>query len=387
MALFLNRHRQRTWQDHRRWALDLSNLKQSFAAFFNFRDGRASHAVLLRRIRNDARIDGIHVCQLIAAMIIASIGLNIDSTEAVIGAMLICPIMGSVMAIAYSIATVDSGLFRKAISGLGVQFIVCLVTSTVYFVVSPLATETSELLSNSSPTIWDVLIALVGGFAGALGTSRSQEPSTLIAGVAVATALMPPLCAIGFGLAARNLVLAFSALYEFLVNVVFIAFGASLVFTLLRVPLQCDLDGDGKVTVEETELAKKHSEMLRKRLVIGLVIFAIPCLFFSAQMVRQSVEENGTLFESFDTYDTELTTLELRTVCPQLVSYRIGTEDSYNTETRTLEQHIVATVVTSSELTGSQRTRIERLIRLHVDDIDQVTFEVAEPAEPELGGG
>ncbi|MBQ6394759.1 MAG: DUF389 domain-containing protein, partial [Atopobiaceae bacterium] len=183
-----------------------------FKDIVNFRAGRASYETIKRRIISSSKIDGIHLAQLMAAMIIASVGLNVNSTEAIIGSMLICPLMGSVIAISYSIATVDFKMLRKSGMELVTQFVVCLITSTVYFAISPLSNTTSALLANSSPTIWDVLIALVGGFVGAFGISRQQEPGTLLAGVAVATALMSPLCATGYGLAGGHIALAASAL-------------------------------------------------------------------------------------------------------------------------------------------------------------------------------
>lgn len=358
--------------------MDERAIRRTIKGFFNFRAGRTSYENMQKRIIAGARVDGIHVCQLIAAMIIASIGLNVDSTEAIVGAMLICPLMGSVLAIAYSIATVDSKLLRRTMVGLCVQFAVCLITSTLYFVISPLAGQTNELLTNSSPTIWDVLIALVGGFAGALAMSRQQEPATMISGVAVATSLMPPLCATGYGLALRDLTIAASALYEFLVNVVFISFSAEMVFVLLRVPILRDLNGDGVVTPEEEALAKTHSHEMRVRLLCGSLIFALPCIFFSAQMVKAQVAETGTVFEVRDLYDTELTTRELEVVCPELVSYRIGQEDSYDVQNSVLVQHVVATVETSEPLEVEEQEDLEELIRLHVDSLDAVTFEVAD---------
>lgn len=358
--------------------MDERVLRHTIKRFFNVREGRASYEGIHKRIMAGTRIDGLHVCQLIAAMIIASIGLNVDSTEAIVGAMLICPLMGSVLAIAYAIATVDSKLLKSAVNGILIQFGVCLVTSTIYFVISPLAGETSKLLGNSNPTIWDVLIALVGGFAGALGMSRQQEPETLIAGVAVATSLMPPLCATGYGLAARDLVLAVSALYEFLVNVVFISFGAEMAFLMLRVPVLEDLNGDGVVTPDEEARANTLTHEMRMRVLAGTLIFALPCLFFSVRMVRSQMETTGTVFEVQDAYDTEETTRQLMVVCDSLVSYRIGEEDSYDAQTEQLNQRVVATVETTEELDEEKRSEIEQLIRLNVDELDEVEFGVVE---------
>ena len=358
--------------------MDTQGFKALVRGFFNISEGRARYKTIRKRVMEGAKVDGLHVCQLIAAMLIASIGLNVDSTEAVIGAMLICPLMGSVLALAYGVASADTKLLHESTMGMLVQVAVCLATSTLYFVISPLSNTTSSLLTNANATIWDVIIAFVGGFAGAMGNSRKQEPSTLIAGVAVATALMPPLCAGGYGLASRNLAFAASGLYEFLVNVVFIAFGAHIVFVLLRIPMQADLDGDGIVTLEDEEEAIERSHSMRRSLLVGSLIFAIPCLFFSFRVVQQQMAENGTIFETIDQYDTELTTYELQLICPQVTSYRIGQQDSYDTENQTLVQRIVATVGSSKELSETQRDQVEELIRLHVDQLDQMTFEVTE---------
>lgn len=359
------------------FAMEIQNLKKTLRGFFNISEGRARYKTIRKRIVEDARIDGIHVCQLIAAMLIASIGLNVDSTEAVIGAMLICPLMGSVLAIAYAIATIDHRYLRESLLGLFMQVVVCLLTSTLYFVLSPLSNTTSELLTNSSATVWDVLIAFVGGFAGALGTSRRQEPTTLVAGVAVATALMPPLCATGFGVACNDWGSALSAFYEFLINVVFIAFGAEIVLVALRLPLQRDINGDGVITDEEVMESEEESRRMRTRLVVGSIVFALPCLFFSARVISSTMDVSGTLFEAYDEFDAEITTMELRVVCPGLEEYRVGRLNTYDVDSKQLVEEVVATVETSEELDKTQRAEVEGLVRLHVPDVDAVTFEVA----------
>jgi uncharacterized hydrophobic protein (TIGR00271 family) len=359
------------------FAMEIQNLKKTLRGFFNISEGRARYKTIRKRIVEDARIDGIHVCQLIAAMLIASIGLNVDSTEAVIGAMLICPLMGSVLAIAYAIATIDHRYLRESLLGLFMQVVVCLLTSTLYFVLSPLSNTTSELLTNSSATVWDVLIAFVGGFAGALGTSRRQEPTTLVAGVAVATALMPPLCATGFGVACNDWGSALSAFYEFLINVVFIAFGAEIVLVALRLPLQRDINGDGVITDEEVMESEEESRRMRTRLIVGSIVFALPCLFFSARVISSTMDASGTLFEAYDEFDAEITTMELRVVCPGLEEYRVGRLNTYDVDSKQLVEEVVATVETSEELDKTQRAEVEGLVRLHVPDVDAVTFEVA----------
>lgn len=357
-----------------------NSFQHRIRGYFNLREGRASYEGMRKRIIAGARIDGIHMFELMAAMLIASIGLNVDSTEAVVGAMLICPLMGSVLGLAYGVASVDVKILRQSASGLFAQIVVCLVTSTIYFLISPLSGQTEALVSNSTPTIWDLTIALVGGFAGGLGMSRQQEPAILLSGVAVATALMPPLCSTGYGLALRDAIFAASAFYEFLINVVFIALGAEFVFLMLRVPLHADLNDDGVVTEEEERRVKLTSRVMRRNIVIATGIFVIPCVFISANVVKSTLAENGTVFEVFDQYQTEATTLELKVACPGFVNYSIGSEDSYNIETDTLEQHVIATVVTEEELSVGEKTEAEALIQINVPNLERVDFEVDESA-------
>lgn len=351
---------------------------QVLRGLVNLRDGRASYDTIRRRILAGTRIDGQHVCILIVAMLIASIGLNVDSTEAIVGAMLICPLMGSVLAIAYAVATADARLLRSALAGLAGQVVVCLATSTLYFVLSPISTETSELLTNSEPTIWDVLIALAGGFAGGIGTTRKQEPAVLLAGVAVATALMPPLCASGYGIAMRSLARFASAFYEFLLNVVFIALASQAAFMMVRVPLRYDADGDGVVSEEERARIDEWAHRTRRRLALATLVFLIPCTLMTVQVVQRTMaQSDGSAFAAKDEYDVELTTKELRAVCPSLTDYRVGSQDSYDEGTGSLRHQVVATVETSEELTDDKRAELERLVRVHVGDVDSVTFSVA----------
>ena len=159
----------------------MENATRFLKRAFNIREGRAPYHVIRKRFVNGARLTGSHLCILIIAMLIASIGLDIDSDIAIVGAMLICPLMGSVLAMAYGIATLDREITVEAIASLVLQMVFCLVTSTLYFKLSPLGTTTAAIIDNSTPTIWDLAVALAGGFAGGLGNSRDQEPATLIA--------------------------------------------------------------------------------------------------------------------------------------------------------------------------------------------------------------
>ena len=158
---------------------------------------------------------------LMCAIFIASIGLNMNSTAVIIGAMLISPLMTPIVGLGFGLAIFDTRLIKQSLEVLLTQVLVSLLVSTLYFWISPLSYASSELIARTSPTIWDVLIAIAGGIAGVIG-SRKKEANNIVPGVAIATALMPPICTAGYGLANGNVRFLFGALYLFSINCVFI---------------------------------------------------------------------------------------------------------------------------------------------------------------------
>lgn len=367
---YIDRHRRRHGERpalQRAWR----GVQKFVCRTFNIREGRAPYHVIRKRFVNGARLTGTHLCILIVAMVIACIGLDTDSDIAIVGAMLICPLMGSVLAIAYGVATVDRALMRDALGGLVLQMAFCLITSTIYFVLSPVAGMTPALVDNSGPTIWHLMLALVGGFAGGLGNSRDQEPATVISGVAVATALMPPLCAAGYGLAAANAGVFLGALYEFGINVVFIALSAAVVLLLLHTPLKRDLNDDGVVTEAEDELVRAESHKIRWRIMLGTAIFAIPCVILTGNMLTTAEEQAAG---ATDYYGTAETARELAVVCPGFQKYTVGMEVTNTTDGNEDEPKLTARVTTKKELNAHERTTAEKLIRLDVPELDRVEF-------------
>ena len=158
---------------------------------------------------------------LMCSIFIASIGLNMNSTAVIIGAMLISPLMTPIIGLGFGLAIFDTRLIKQSLEVLFTQVLVSLLVSALYFWISPLSYASSELIARTSPTIWDVLIAIAGGIAGVIG-SRKKEANNIVPGVAIATALMPPICTAGYGLANGNVRFLFGALYLFLINCVFI---------------------------------------------------------------------------------------------------------------------------------------------------------------------
>lgn len=210
---------------------------------------------------------------LIFAIFIASVGLNMNSTAVVIGAMLISPLMGPINGIGYSIATYNFDLFKRSVKNYGFAVLGGLAASTMYFYISPIHTEHSELLARTSPSIYDVFIAMFGGLAGIVAIC-SKNKGNVIPGVAIATALMPPLCTAGYGIAEGNATFFLGAMYLFLINTVFIALSAMLVSQLLKLPKRSFL---------------LSREIKNTNILVGIVILitVIPSVYLGYTLVRK----------------------------------------------------------------------------------------------------
>jgi uncharacterized hydrophobic protein (TIGR00271 family) len=188
-------------------------------------------------VKNDIPFKGHNAWILIFSVFVASIGLNVSSTAVVIGAMLISPLMGPIVGIGLSIAINDIDTLRRSLVNLGVMVGLSVLAATLYFWVSPLTELTPELESRTAPTILDVLVAVFGGLALIIAKSKKGTMPNAIAGVAIATALMPPLCTVGYGIAEWKLEYALGALYLFSINATFIALSTFIVSKLLRFPM------------------------------------------------------------------------------------------------------------------------------------------------------
>ncbi len=174
-------------------------------------------------IKKNIYFRGPNVIILACAIIIASIGLNVNSIPVIIGAMLISPVMGPILGFGLGLGTNDTELLKNSLKNFAVMVVISIIVASLYFLISPLKlSNPTELLARTRPTIYDVLIALAGGVAGMLENSR-KERGTVLSGVAIATALMPPLCTVGYGIAILNPRYIFGALYLFLINGIFIA--------------------------------------------------------------------------------------------------------------------------------------------------------------------
>ncbi len=224
-------------------------------------------------IKRDIVFKGTNLWILVFAIIVASVGLNMNSTAVIIGAMLISPLMGPINGMGYSIATYNFVLFRRAIKNFTFAVLASLAASTVYFAISPVSTAHSELLARTSPTIYDVLIALFGGFAGIVAIS-SRFKGNVIPGVAIATALMPPLCTAGYGLATGQFMFFFGAIYLFTINTVFIGIASLVVSQLLKFPIRTLVD-------------EQQKKRVNRWITIVILITVIPSIYFGYGLVTQ----------------------------------------------------------------------------------------------------
>ena len=203
---------------------------------FDFRDD-TDHEETITDIKADIPFKGATAWILIFAVFVASIGLNADSTAVVIGAMLISPLMGPILGLGMSFALNDIETFKRSLINLGVMIGLSLFASFMFFYFFPLSEDTSELLGRIKPDIRDVLIAFFGGLALMVAKTKKRTISSVIFGVAIATALMPPLCTAGYGLAKGNLQYFFGAMYLFTINTIFIALAGFVVLKMLRFPM------------------------------------------------------------------------------------------------------------------------------------------------------
>ena len=203
---------------------------------FDFRDD-TDHEETINDIKVDIPFKGATAWVLIFAVFVASIGLNADSTAVVIGAMLISPLMGPILGLGMSFALNDIDTFKKSLINLGVMIGLSLFASFMFFYFFPLSEDTSELLGRTKPDIRDVLIAFFGGLALMVAKTKKRTIASVVFGVAIATALMPPLCTAGYGLAKGNFPYFFGAMYLFTINTIFIALAGFVVLKMLRFPM------------------------------------------------------------------------------------------------------------------------------------------------------
>lgn len=292
----------------------LAALGRMYNRILGFEEG-ADIPATIEGIKRDISFRGHTAWILIFSILICSIGLNTNSPAVIIGAMLISPLMGPILGVGLAVGTQDFETLTKSLKNIGIAVGLGLLTTTLYFMATPLDIEQSELLARTKPTVLDVLIGLFGGFAGIIAGSR-KEKTNVVPGVAIATALMPPLCTAGYGLATLNMSYFLGAFYLFFINSVFISLATFIVVRYLKFPL---------VQYVDSKRLRRYRIMLISFLIITIIPSTI--IFYSVmQEARFSVAAEAFVREQGVVPGSELLNhkLEYRDSASTIHLYYIG---------------------------------------------------------------
>ena len=235
----------------------------------------ASQEEVNSNIRKGIMIRGTNLWVLIFAIFIASLGLNTNSTAVIIGAMLISPLMGPIIGMGYSMGVYDFALLKESFRNFLIMIMVSLATSAIFFTLPLITTTQSELLARTQPTTYDILIALFGGLAGMVAQTRKERTGTVIPGVAIATALMPPLCTVGYGLATFQFRFMLGALYLFTINTIFIALASFIVTRVMKFQMIGE--------IEEHRVKK-----LKNLMVFVIILVTLPSIIIAISIIQRS---------------------------------------------------------------------------------------------------
>lgn len=240
---------------------------------FNLHNGEEDKKKVLENVKQSISFTGSNFWILACAIMVASVGLNVNSTAVVIGAMLISPLMGPIVGAGFALGMYDFSLLRKSLKNLLISTMVGLVVSFIYFLLTPYKEAQSEILARTAPNIYDVLIAFFGGLVGVIAVTRVEKGNP-IPGVAIATALMPPLCTAGFGLATGNFGYFAGALFLYTINCVFICIATFLIVKILKYPAAQFVD---------------HKKEMRVRNWITAItlLMIIPSIYFAYRFIQQ----------------------------------------------------------------------------------------------------
>lgn len=302
-------------------------LWQIIKRYFNVLPYKDGEKYVIKQITNGINFQGSNLWILIFAVFIASLGLNVNSTAVIIGAMLISPLMGPIIGMGLALGIADLDLFKQSIKNYLVSTFISVVTAAIYFTLSPITDAQSELLARTSPTLYDVLIALFGGAAGFLATSTKGR-NNVVPGVAIATALMPPLCTAGYGLAVQNTSYFFGAFYLYFINTVFIAFTTCVGVRFLHFH-------------RKQFVNREQMRRVNLYIVTIIIITIIPASYMTWNIIKQSVFENN--IENF-------VTKELNYSGTNILSHQ------YDLKTKTLHVVAVGNPISTDSIAKAQKT-------------------------------
>lgn len=253
-----------------------------FSDILNLREGEGDREKTIESVKSNISFKGANLWILACAILIASVGLNVNSTAVIIGAMLISPLMGPIVGAGFALGVYDFTLLKKSLRNLFTATVVSLTVSTVYFYISPFKDVQSELLARTAPNIYDILIAFFGGLVGVIAVTRTEKGNP-IPGVAIATALMPPLCTAGYGIATAHWSYFFGAFYLYCINCVFIGIATFLIIKYLKYPAK-------------RQVNDKQQKQVQVIISILITIMLVPSAYlayslYSEQQFKKNAEQ------------------------------------------------------------------------------------------------
>ena len=254
-------------------------VKSFLREYLDLRKDKDNELETIDSIRKGVEFKGANLWILIFAIFMASLGLNVNSTAVIIGAMLISPLMGPIMGVGLSVGLNDFELMKRSLKSFLITTAFSVTTATVFFLFTPIAEAQSELLARTSPTIYDVFIALFGGLAGVVALS-TKETGNVIPGVAIATALMPPLCTAGYGLASGNLIYFLGAFYLYFINSVFISLATFIGVRVMHFQRKEFVD-------------KKREKTVRKYIILIVVLTMCPAVYLTFGIIKSTFYETA----------------------------------------------------------------------------------------------
>lgn len=258
-------------------------MNQFIKEFLNLHIGQDDNAKILESVKSNISFRGANLWILACAILVASVGLNVNSTAVIIGAMLISPLMGPILGSGFALGIYDFQLLKRSMRNLLVATFTSLLVSAVYFYLSPFKQAQSELLSRTSPSIYDVLIAFFGGLVGVIAVTRVEKGNP-IPGVAIATALMPPLCTAGYGLATGNLTYFLGAMFLYTINCVFICMSTFAIVKYLNFPAK-------------SQVNKEQQDKVRWGIITITFLVMIPSIWLAWRLYQeQKFIENANEF-------------------------------------------------------------------------------------------
>lgn len=322
-------------------------MRNKFYEFINLQNGEEKKDRVLESIKANISFRGSNLWILACAIVIASIGLNVNSTAVIIGAMLISPLMGPIVGAGFALAIYDFDLLKRSAKNLLIATVVSLTVATIYFFLSPFKETQSELLARTAPNIYDVMIAFFGGLVGVIALTRVEKGNP-IPGVAIATALMPPLCTAGYGLATANLSYFIGAFYLYLINCFFICISTFLIAKYLRYQ---------PVTI----LNSKFEKQIRYGITIIIIIMILPSFYLAFNLYQEKkYQQNLDQFITTEFTNNGFTLIHKQTKFnsnPKKIELAFLTKKFSIEELKLLNQKLPLYDINNTQLTIKQDTK------------------------------